>query len=154
MFVVSLVTLRVLWKGDKGDFYEAMKGLHQGDPLSPYMFVMCMDKLSHLINDVVATNTWCYLRLVIRSPISPILCSMTISSFFGVATEHQMQLILDTLTKFCDSSGQKINMDKNSIMFSGNTPISIRSLLIAKFGFKETSSLGTYLEVPITGKNP
>lgn len=35
MMVVTSISLWVLWKGDKGDFFEAGKGLCQGDPLSP-----------------------------------------------------------------------------------------------------------------------
>lgn len=45
-------------------------------------------------------------------------------------------------------------MDKTNIFFSSNTPISTRKSILAKSSFKETSSLGTYLGIPLSGKNP
>lgn len=44
-------------------------------------------------------------------------------------------------------------MDKCNIMFSGNTHILVKNLILPKSQFKETSSLGTYLGVPITRKS-
>lgn len=45
-------------------------------------------------------------------------------------------------------------MEKTNIFFSNNTHLSTRKLILAKSGFKETSSLGTYLGVSISSKHP
>ncbi|CAK8533040.1 unnamed protein product [Lathyrus sativus] len=60
---------------------------------------------------------------------------------FGVATESQIQVVMNTLSKFCYSFGQMINRDKTCIMFFGNTPLSTGRLLIAKAMIK---ALPTY----------
>lgn len=73
---------------------------------------------------------------------------------FGTATEAQISVVLDILAKFYNSSGQCINMDKTNFFFSNDTPMSTRKLILPKYDFKETSSFGTYLGVPISGKHP
>lgn len=59
---------------------------------------------------------------------------------------------MDILSQFCNSHCQKVNMEKSNIMFSGNTLVSVRNLIFSKSGFMESSSLDTYLRVPLTGK--
>lgn len=43
----------VNWNGNKGNYFKSKKGLRQGDSISPYLFVLYMDKLSHLILDAL-----------------------------------------------------------------------------------------------------
>ncbi|KAI5400541.1 hypothetical protein KIW84_065432 [Lathyrus oleraceus] len=60
---------------------------------------------------------------------------------FGVTLEPQIQVAMSILSKFCAASGQKINMDKSSIIFFVNTPPTTRRLLTSKVSLKETTSL-------------
>ncbi|CAL5196828.1 unnamed protein product [Lathyrus oleraceus] len=85
-----------------------------------------MEKLSHLIHDVVDSKTLHYLKFGNRDHgISHLMFADNLI-LFNVATQDQFKL-----SKLCDSSGKKINRDKSSIMFSGNTPLSTIRLLIA-----------------------
>ena len=53
MEYISPLTLNVLWNGFKlGDFIPS-QGTWQGDPISLYLFVLWMDKLSHIILEEV-----------------------------------------------------------------------------------------------------
>ena len=58
MRCITSTTLNVLWNSNKTSEFKPSIGLHQGDPLSPYLFVLCMDKFSHIICDVVAKKRW------------------------------------------------------------------------------------------------
>lgn len=58
MHVVTSTELNVNWNGARGDFFRPQRGIHQGDPISPYLFVLCMDKLSHLIEQEIVSGNW------------------------------------------------------------------------------------------------
>jgi hypothetical protein len=51
-------------------------------------------------------------------------------------------------------SGQEVNIEKTSILYSKNVSRSMRLKLQQLSGFRETTSLGKYLGVPITGRAP
>ena len=46
----------VLWNGAKTGHFTLSRGLRQGDPLPPYLFVFCMDKLSLSIQQKVLSG--------------------------------------------------------------------------------------------------
>ncbi|XP_028761945.1 uncharacterized protein LOC114720467 [Neltuma alba] len=48
--------IQVQWNGAKGSVFAPTRGLRQGDPISPYLFVLIMEKLAHLIQNEQAWN--------------------------------------------------------------------------------------------------
>ena len=56
MNCVRSSSLSILWNGSKLEPFTPTRGMRQGDPLSPYLFVLCMEKLSLLINQKVDTG--------------------------------------------------------------------------------------------------
>lgn len=63
MKCVSTARMRVIWNGDHYEAFNMERGIRQGDPLSPYLFVLCMERLGHMINDAVVSKTWRPVRL-------------------------------------------------------------------------------------------
>jgi hypothetical protein len=134
MHSVSSVMTNVKWNGTRDEYFRPQRGIRQGDPISPYLFVLCMDKLSHIIlQDLMFADDLL---------------------LFGEASEGQMRCVLDTLQKFCGMSGQEVSQEKTSVMFSGNVERSLRTKLLSMSGFLETNSFGKYLGVPLHGRAP
>lgn len=53
---VTSTSYNVLWNGLQTEYFFPHEGLRQGDPISPYLFVLCLDRLSHIITDAVSSG--------------------------------------------------------------------------------------------------
>ncbi|XP_072074464.1 uncharacterized protein [Arachis hypogaea] len=150
MQCVSSVSFKILWNGEKLDMFKPSRGLRQGDPLSPYLFVIAMDKLSQLIEETVIKGKWIPMKAGQRGPqISHLLFADDLL-LFTEATENQMKVVLETLDEFGAASGFKINAEKTSILFSKNVPNCKRVGIKEICGFQEVPCLGRYLGAYLT----
>ncbi|KAI5334405.1 hypothetical protein L3X38_024538 [Prunus dulcis] len=57
MQCVSTVRYQICINGELTDPFSPSSGIRQGDPLSRYHFVLCIEKLSHIIVDAVKRKT-------------------------------------------------------------------------------------------------
>lgn len=58
MHSVTSVETNVNWNGSRNEFFRPHRGIRQGDPISPYLFVICMDKLPHSIKEEIVYKRW------------------------------------------------------------------------------------------------
>ncbi|KAF7812710.1 RNA-directed DNA polymerase [Senna tora] len=140
---------RLLWNGGKTDEFSPTRGLRQGDPLSPYIFVLCMEKLAHLIQERVDENSWHTMRAGRSGPSISHLVFADDIILFSEATMDQAQVILQCLSSFGEASGQKVNTHKTSIYFSKNTNPEKRQQVLSLTNFGATQDIGKYLGMPI-----
>ena len=55
---VSSVSTSILFNGGSVEPIFPSRGIRQGDPLSPYLFILCMEVLRHLIEDKCNEKRW------------------------------------------------------------------------------------------------
>ncbi|WJX55356.1 Protein DETOXIFICATION 41 [Trifolium repens] len=154
MHSVTSVETNVKWHGARAEYFRPQRGIRQGDPISPYLFVLCMDKLSHLICHAVDEGDWRTLRACRNGHLVSHLMFADDLLLFGEATEKQVQCTIRILNAFCNMSGQEVSREKTSILFSKNVDRNTRVKLVQMSGFRESNQLGKYLGVPLKGRAP
>ena len=55
--------MQISWNGELSEEFRPTRGVRQEDPLSPYLFVLCMERLSQLIVKEVQDGRWKAIQL-------------------------------------------------------------------------------------------
>ncbi|KAL4279612.1 hypothetical protein GQ457_03G020590 [Hibiscus cannabinus] len=63
MSCVKTVSTQTLWNEAVSEAFKLTWGVRQGDPLSSYLFSLCMERLAHAINLVVQSGEWRVIRI-------------------------------------------------------------------------------------------
>lgn len=130
--------------------FHSSRGLRQGDPLSPYLFVLNMERLGYRILDAVESGSWS--PLMFGRGNGPKLSHLFFADdliLIAEASREQVDLIRSTLAEFCSALGQKVNLNKSQVFFSGNVDDAKASALSNSLGIAKTNDLGRYLGVPL-----
>lgn len=113
MDCVTTSELQVLWNGEPSRSFKPSRGVRQGDPLSPYLFVMCMERLFQTIEAAIIENKWKPIRASRGGPLLSNLFFADDIILFAEASVDQANIIHDCLTRFCNASGQKVSLPKS-----------------------------------------
>ena len=115
---ISTVSHLILVNGEpKGDIRQS-RGLRQGDPLSPYLFLLCSEGLNRMLQQAAANDKIRGFSLCKRGPKISHLFFADDSLLFCRAFLANLQAIQDILSLYEQASGQKLNREKTSIFFS------------------------------------
>ena len=152
MACISSSRLSVLWNGTPTDSFTPSRGIRQGDPLSPYIFTLCMERLHHIISEQMDEGEWSPIRLNAHGPPISHLFFADDLILFGEASTSQVDTMLKCLNLFCSTSGQKVSNTKTKVYFSKNVHISRALALSARLGVSLTGDLGKYLGIPLLHK--
>ncbi|GKV35630.1 hypothetical protein SLEP1_g43875 [Rubroshorea leprosula] len=154
MFCVSTVKLSMLWNGEPLPFFDPQRGLRQGDPLSPYLFIMVMEKLSHMILSRLQSRSWKPIKIARGGLALSHLFFADDLMLFCKASHSQLSMVMNCLKEFAGYSGLEINLAKSKLYISPNIQAAVANSLSSACDIPLTSNLGTYLGVPIIhGRN-
>ncbi|XP_028095770.1 uncharacterized protein LOC114293006 [Camellia sinensis] len=148
MECVSTVSFSIFANGEKRASFVPSRGLRQGDPLSPYLFIIVADVLSKLISHSLQNREISGFKITRLCPTLTHLFFADDMLLFLKAEDTEYQKILDLLKVCCEASGQRVNFNKSSVQFSLNVAPAVCDSICALFGFKISSSHAKYLGLP------
>lgn len=140
MHCVSSSSLSLIWNGKRLPNFSPSKGLRQGDPLSPYLFILCMEKLSLAISEAVQDGRWKPISVSRGGPKFSHLFADDIL-LFAKATCAQTRFIQNMFTTLRLLSELRVNFDKSRAFYSFGIPKRKIDKLTAISTIRSTPSL-------------
>lgn len=146
---ISTVKATVLLNGIPGIPFHPSRGLRQGDPLSPYLFITALEGLSRLFADAEANNQFTGIKINKNCPVISHLLFADDCFIFGKADVVEIRNLLDILDIFSASSGQTINYHKSGVYFSKKVHSKHCKILVNMLKVKRISKNDKYLGTPL-----
>ncbi|GMI72452.1 hypothetical protein HRI_000914500 [Hibiscus trionum] len=154
MRCVESVSYRVLFNGKVSEGFRPTRGLWQGDPLSPYLFLFCAQGLSTLLHSAKANNTLKGVKVGRQGITLTHLFFADDCILFGDASTHGATIMRDLLLCYERASGQKVNFEKSLIYFSNNLNQNAKDDIGALLGVRISNNPEKYLGLPtMVGRN-
>eukprot|EP00253_Pinus_taeda_P007886 PITA_07886 len=147
--LISSPNFSILVNGTPSKTFTASRGIRQGDPLSPFLFILAAEGLGRFIkkekeaNRIKGHKLWGNnLPLTHQQFVDDIM-------LFGEPTVKEVRHLRRILDLFAEDSGLEINRDK-SCVFIFNTVDQVKAHLIRLLGFRRgelpTKYLGNILD--------
>ncbi|GAA0186340.1 hypothetical protein LIER_33628 [Lithospermum erythrorhizon] len=122
MDYVTSVSYSILVNGNQSGFIKTGRGLRQGDPPSPYLFIICTEGLISLLNNACVAGELQGISLGANTP----------------TFSHIMFAMIRQL----------INPQKSTVQFSPNVSGELRAAITDILGIPEVATHGKYLGLP------
>ena len=149
MQCVTTTSFSVLINGSPFGHFKPQRGLRQGDPFSPFLFVLTSEVLSKLIEREATSNKINGYKLARDlAPITHLQFADDLFIFVQANEENmnQIKVCLETFEKW---SGQKVNFFKSVIIFSKNMSQAHKRRLANLIGINASSKKEKYLGLPM-----
>ena len=104
MSCISFSHLSILVNGEKTDSFAPSRGIRQEDPLSLYIFILCMEFLVWLIQGEVTNGNWKGIKVSWHGPTFSHIFFADDLVLFAKATKANCLTINKVLDTFCQAS--------------------------------------------------
>jgi len=138
--------MSILLNGTPSKAFTRSCGLRQGDPLSPFLFIMAAESLGRLVKAQVSKDQIKGLRICGKD--IPVSHQQFVDDvmLYGQATLKEAQRIIKSLSQFSRASRMEINKGKSEVFFF-NTSLAIQRFLACTLGFNRGSFPSKYLVI-------
>lgn len=142
-------TFSISLNGMSDGFFKSARGLRQGDPLSPYLFVLSMEVFSKLMHSRFDSGYISYHPKTIELKISHLMFADDVMVFFD-GSSSSLHGIYETLDDFAGWSGLQMNREKTTLYHAG---LSVNeSRVISDYGFPCGAFPVRYLGLPLMSR--
>lgn len=111
-------SIAIKFNGISFESFKPSRGLRQGDPISHFLFNMCINSLSDEIKSESIRGNWKGLTFNNQNINLSHMAFVDDIVLFGEAILDNVQTMLRVVGSFCDLSGQKINFLKFQVICS------------------------------------
>ena len=146
MMCVSIVSYSMLINGEPKGRIVPTRELKQGDPISPYLFLLCAEGLSAMLRKVENGGIPRGIMVCRQAPLVSHLLFACI--MFGKALKEEGFRLLKIIEVYEKESGQKLNREKTSLFFSKNTSVEVKEEVKDMFGAQVIHQHERYLGLP------
>lgn len=148
MMCVSTVSYSISFQGSMIGPIIPSRGLCQGDPLSPYLFLLCVEGLSNSLKQAVDSNRINGCCICSSAPSIMHLLFADDSFLFFKASKEEAVAIKSLLNEYGASSGQDVNYQKSAIFFSSNVRRDKQEEIKNEIGVHKDIGESKYLGLP------
>jgi hypothetical protein len=148
MKCVTTVTFSILINGVPSQIFSPQRGLRQGDPLSPYLFILCADVLSNLITVAQKQNRIKGIKIAHGAPEITHLLFADDSLMFCRATKEDITYLHQIINNYQMASGQLVNVHKSEMMFSRHVKQETRTIIHQILPMQRVEYFSKYLGMP------
>ena len=145
---IRLVSFSIMLNGQPHGFIYLTRGFHQGDPLSPYLFLLVTEGLHALFSKAEAK---CNISGISLCPTGPRISHLLFaddSLVFYRAFVSECVKLQSILYDYELASGQSINKGKTNIFFSTNTSHQTQAAIKSFLGIPSIQRFEQYLGLP------
>ena len=154
MMCVRTTSYSVLFNGEPKGYIKPSRGIRQGDPLSPYLFLLCAEGLSALLQKAERDRKISGVSVCRGGPKISHLLFVDDSLLFCHASSDACHRLMEVLAMYERASGQMINKEKTALFFSKNSPEQVRTTIQQLWGVQGTVNFEKYLGLPaLVGKS-
>ena len=137
MVCVKTITYSIMFNGEPQGLIHPTRGIRQGDPLSPFLFLLCIEGLNGLIQHAASVGEIKGFSLCRLGPALAYLLFADDSLLFCRATGDECRKIMEILETYEGESSQKVNKNKTTIFFSKSTDEETKQEIKQAFGLKK-----------------
>eukprot|EP00253_Pinus_taeda_P026951 PITA_26951 len=151
MALVSTTSFSILLKGSPSRTFTPSRGLRQGDPPSPFLFVLMMEGLGRAIKVANAEGRIQGLKLTPDGAASTHQQFVDDTMLQGIPTVKESGAFKQIMNDFALAAGTKVSLDKSKVLFF-NIDIAIQRNLTRILRFQRDQLPSKYLGMPLTNK--
>lgn len=145
---VTTVSYNVCFNGSIIGLILPSRGLRQGDPLSPYLFLLCVEGLSQALEEKSRNGQIHGCKISASAPPITHLLFADDSFLFFKAKAEETYVVKAMLNSYESLSGQAINYQKSKVFFSANVRRDKQNQLTDILGVSTELRDGKYLGLP------
>lgn len=148
MTCVSTVSYTILLNGREHGFIRPERGIRQGDPISPSLFIMCAEALVSVLNNAEQKGRLHGIKLDAEGPAVHHLLFADDSLLLCKANLKESVEVLRCLKLYEDASGQQTNPAKSSIIFGEKMEEGMKSDIKRVLSIEKEGGESVYLGLP------